>query len=254
MPNALRNPAETPTDLGASATFASTLESARRELDAGHLPEAHRQLSMWYDDPRLSPIEQEQLNQMLDQVAGTLIYSTQSILDAPHDVQPGERLEDIARSYNIPWQLLAKINGIEDPQNLRVGERLKVLRGPFTAVLSLDKRVLTLWLNGLYAGRFAVGLGRDIPAAEGEFAVDEKVANPTYNGVDRAMEADDPNNPLGERWISLSGTNVKMGIHGTNDAANVGRADMPGCICLGPRDVEDVYDILSVGSKVVVRR
>ena len=253
IPEALRNQAAS-SDAGASATFATTLDSARRELEAGHLPEAHRQLSQWYDDPRLSQPEQEQLNEMLDQVAGTVIYSTQSVLDAPHEVQQGERLEDIGRLYNVPWQLLAKINGIEDPQNLRAGERLKIVRGPFTATVSLDKRVLTLWLNGLYAGRFAVGLGRDIPAGEGEFSVTDKVSNPTYHGLDRTMEADDPNNPLGERWISLDSPNLKMGIHGTKDAANVRNADLPGSICLGPRDAEDVYDILSVGSKVVVRR
>jgi len=253
MPEALRTPAAPPTGVNTdvAGAFAAVLENARHELDTGHLVEAHRQLSVWYDDPRLSAAESEQLNTLLDQVAGTVIYSTQSLLEPPHEVQAGETLEAIGKLYAVPWQLLAKINGIEDPQAIRPGERLKVVRGPFNAIVSIDKHVLTLMLNGLYAGRFGIGIGRDHPLTEGQFSVTDKVTNPTYRGVDRAMDADDPNNPLGERWISLDD---KMGIHGSTGPSVVGRNDLPGCINLGARDVEDVYDILSVTSKVIVRR
>jgi lipoprotein-anchoring transpeptidase ErfK/SrfK len=58
---------------------------------------------------------------------------------------------------------------------------------------------------------------------------------------------------LGERWIGLDSGN-QLGIHGTNDPASIGRAESRGCIRLSPTDVDDVYDILSIGSKVVIRR
>jgi hypothetical protein len=234
------------------ANFAAVMEAARRDLEAGQLASALRQLSACYDQPQLSPGEQQQLNQVLDQVAGTVVYSTQHLLEPPYEVQAGERLEDIAERYNVPWRLLAKINGIDDPQSLRPGERLKMLRGPFNATISLEKRQLTLMLaDGSYAGRFAIGLGGEHPAREGVYAVSDKVINPVYHGRDRAIAADDPNNPLGERWIGLG---PDMGIHGTNRPENIGRTDLPGSISLSPRDVEDVYDILGVGSKVTIRR
>jgi len=234
-----------------AANFSAAIEAAQRELEAGQMAAALQQLSGWHDDPRLAPNDQARLTQLLDQVAGTVIYSTQHLLEPPYEVQPNERLDDIAQRYNVPWQLLAKINGIEDPQNLRPGERLKVVRGPFSAVVSLEKRQLTLLLNGSYAGRFAIGIGQEHPPQEGSYAVSDKVVNPVYRGRDRAIGADDQNNPLGERWIGLGS---EMAIHGTNRPEDIGRTDLPGSISLNPRDVEDVYDILSLGSKVTIRR
>ena len=79
---------------------------------------AHYQLSRWYDDPNLNPQEQQHLNELLDQLAGTVIYSTQNLMEPACEVQQGETLERIAQRYNVPWQLLAKINGIDDPHSL----------------------------------------------------------------------------------------------------------------------------------------
>jgi len=225
---------------------------AKRELESGQLAAALRQLSGCYDNPQLAPAEQAQLTQLLDQVAGTVVYSTQHLLEPPYEVQAGERLEDIGQRYKVPWQLLAKINGIDDPQSLRAGERLKVVRGPFGAVVHLEKRQLSLMLaDGSYAGRFNIGIGGEHPPREGVFAVSDKLVNPVYQGRDRAIGADDPANPLGERLIKLEGD---LAIHGTDRPENVGRTDLPGSISLSPRDVEDVFDILSVGSRVTIRR
>jgi LysM repeat protein len=241
-----------PTEGGSASGFSTAMNSAQRELEAGQMASALRQLSSWYDDPQLTIAQRQQLHQVLDQVAGTVVYSTQHLLESPYEVQPGERLEDIAQRYNIPWQLLAKINGIDQPQNLRPGERLKVVRGPFSALVSLEKRELTLLLaDGSYAGRFPIGIGLDHPPQEGVYAVAEKAENPVYHGRDRAISAEDPSNPLGERWIGLGSS---LGIHGTNRPDLIGRTDLPGSISLSPRDVEDVYDILTVGSKVTIRR
>ncbi len=259
-------PTENPTDPGqpyqsgdpaaappaGGSNFAVVIDATRRELESGQLASALRQLSTWYEDPRLSPPEQQQLRQLLDQVAGTVVYSTQHLLEPPYEVQAGERLEDIGQRYNVPWQLLAKINGIDDPQTLRPGERLKVVRGPFKAVINLERRELTLMLaDGSYAGRFPIGIGREHPPVEGTYAVSDKVINPVYHGRDRAIGADDNNNPLGERWIGLGS---EIGIHGTNRPENIGRTDLAGSISLSPTDVVDVYDILSIGSKVTIRR
>jgi hypothetical protein len=235
-----------------SGEFAGALASAQRELEGGQLASALRQLSRWHDNPQLAPAEQQQLNQLLDQVAGTVVYSTQHLIEPPYEVQPGERLEDIGEKYNVPWQLLAKINGIDDPRALQPGERLKVVRGPFQAIINLSKRELTLLTaDGSYAGRFKIGIGTEHPPREGTFPVAEKVANPVYYGRDRAIGAEDAANPLGERWIGLGGG---VGIHGTNNPQNVGRADLPGSITLSERDAEDVFDILSLGSRITIRR
>jgi len=236
----------------AGGDFAAALDAAHRDLESGQMAEALRELTGWYGNPQLTADQQQQLNALLDQVAGTVVYSTQNVLEPPYEVQPGERLETIGEKYQVPWQLLAKINGIDDPAALQPGERLKVIRGPFQAVVSIDRRELILMTaDNLYAGRFRVGLGAEHPPQEGTFAVSEKVENPVYYGRERAIGAEDPSNPLGERWIGLGNS---MSIHGTNNPENIGRNDLPGSISLSERDAADVYDILGLGSRVTVRR
>jgi lipoprotein-anchoring transpeptidase ErfK/SrfK len=44
------------------------------------------------------------------------------------------------------------------------------------------------------------------------------------------------------------------GIHGTIDPNSIGKAESRGCIRLRNQDVEEVYDMLAVGSEVTIRR
>ena len=67
----------------------------------------------------------------------------------------------------------------------------------------------------------------------------------------RTMAAADPNNPLGEHWIGLGD---RVGIHGTNDPRSIGGRGQHGSIALGPDDIRHVYDILTIGSTVVIRQ
>ena len=92
---------------------------------------------------------------------------------------------------------------------------LKVVRGPFDAVVRLDKHELTLMVQNRYAGRFPIGVGRDQPKLDGEYTVRDKTLNPAYYGPDGVtISPNDPKNPLGGAWIGLTD---RIGIHGTND-------------------------------------
>ncbi len=129
---------------------------------------------------------------------------------------------------------------------------LKVLRGPFDAVVDLKKKELTLLLQDRYAGRFPIGVGKDQPIVEGVYTVRDKILDPAYYGADGVSFAhDDPQNPLGEAWIGLTD---RLGIHGSADPRDIGRDDNRGSICVGGRDIQDLYGILSVGSRVKVLR
>jgi len=238
-------------DNGVRGEFEAFIAAAVKKAEEGGLIEAHESLSGFYADPRLRPDEDRQLTELLDQVAGTVVYSRQHLLEPPHVVQPGENLAMIAQKYEVPWQLLAKINGLRNPEHLPPGLQLKVVRGPFDAVIRLDRYELTLMLHGRYAGRFRIGIGRDQPVLEGAYTVRDKTVNPTYYGNGQVIDADDPGNPLGERLIGLGN---RISLHGTNDPQNIGRSGGPGTISMGDRDIEDVYDILSVGSRVLIQR
>lgn len=233
------------------SNYATDLAAAHGLLAEHRLDPALLMLTRWYDDPRLTEQEQRDLVQLLNQLAGTVIYSREHLLLPPYEVQPGDTLDRVAQHYRVPWQLLAKINGVADPNQLPSGEKLKVVQGPFDATINMHKRQLTLMLGGRYAGSFPIGIGTDHSAPDGEFVVKTKTPNPPYYGPDRVIDANDPSNPLGKYWIGLD---EHFGIHGTNDPASLGQADTRGCIRLAPRDIEDVYDMLTNESRVRILR
>jgi lipoprotein-anchoring transpeptidase ErfK/SrfK len=184
-------------------------------------------------------------------LAGVVVYSREHLLEPRHVVAQGETLQAIAEHYQVPPQLLAKINGISNPLYLPTGTQLKVVKGPFDAVVDKSRRQLTLFLDqGMYAGSFNVGFGRDLLLPNGRYTVRAKTENPVFQSTDGMIAADDPANPLGERWIDLGN---QQGIHGTNDPLSLGRDDARGCIRMAPDEIADVYDILSVGSQVEIR-
>ena len=251
-----KGPAESREEFVAAWTAAVDL------LDQNRLADAHLAFSEWYGNPALTQEDEAELIGLLDRLAGTVIYSRQHLLERPHEVQPGETLEHIAGLYEVPWELLANINGVRDPQRLRTGEQLKVIRGPFNALVELEKFRLTLFVQGRYAGRFKIGIGKEWSTPEGEYEILNKIPNPGYYGKDAVIDQDDPNNPLGEYCLDL-GDNAQgdhLLIHGTNDPQSIGRAESKGCIRLDNRDIKDVYEILtmktdhSAGSKVTIRR
>ena len=82
--------------------------------------------------------------------------SAGAALQGPERRYPGA---DCA-NYDVSPALLAKINGIRDPQQLQPGMELKVFHGPFDAVIDLNRYELTLFLKDRYAGRFTIGIGR----------------------------------------------------------------------------------------------
>lgn len=243
--------AQVPAAGAAGVSFDAVMSQVQAQLDQGRLADAHLELSRWYHSPQLTPAQQAQVHELLDRLAGTVVYSQESLLEPPYEVQPGDNLERVAKLYEVPWQLLAKINGITNPQQLQPGQSIKVVRGPFHATVELQTFTLTVWLGERYAGCFPIGIGRDLTTPEGNFQVLGKLENPPYHGSDAVIDANDPANPLGERWIDLGN---HIGIHGTTEPSSVGQAESRGCIRLSERDVEDVYDILSVGSTVSIRR
>jgi murein DD-endopeptidase MepM/ murein hydrolase activator NlpD len=178
---------------------------------------------------------------LLSQLAGTVVYSTEHRLAPPHVVKQGETLEAIAKEYNVPWQLLAKINGVAAPDQVRVGQELKVVRGPFHAIVDLTRNQLTLSVDGRYAGRFAVAAAPGQTISEGEWIVKDKQITPTN-----------------ERAIVLQSQTVTPGTPPTSltiaSAPAVVSSANGGAIHVAAKDAEDLSDILSVGSQVVIRR
>ena len=152
------------------------LAEVQAKLDDGRMAEVHLQLSSLYRNPEVPAARVRTVNELLDQMAGMVIYSRQHLLEQPYKVEPGDTLERIAELYNVPPLLLARINGIREADNLRPGRELKVVRGPFSAVIDLGKSELTLMLKERYAGRFHIT--NSVPSnLEGSYTVSRQAVN-----------------------------------------------------------------------------
>jgi hypothetical protein len=243
-----QDPAATAQDAGPSGKLDALMKTVESSMHAGQWAEAHLLLSSVYGDPRVSPEQAQQVTRLLDQMAATVIYSRQHLLEQPYRVQPGDTLERIAERYNVPPQLLAKINGIRDPRNLAAGRELKVIRGPFSAFVDLGKRELTLMVQGRYAGRFTIDVGTDPAALAGTYMVRNKGIRGSQDG---AGPAPGPAASPGQLWIDLGN---QVTIEARSDPQRAGQPPGAGPIGMGPRDLEDVFGILSVGSRVLIQR
>ncbi|PQO36926.1 hypothetical protein C5Y96_07120 [Blastopirellula marina] len=225
--------------------FQADWDEAQVYLRQNDLVEATRRLTPWRNRPELNPSQKEMLNLLLSQLAGTVVYSTQHSLEEPYTVGSGETLGSIAQQFQVPEILLQRINGIADPNSLTPGQKLKVLRGPFNAKVDMTHNELTLEIDGCYAGRFPITIenGAVIPA--GVHEVLRKEANPQFydEQAQKILTASDPANPYGGHAVHLDGGIV---LHGSGGPG--------GSISMSSRDSEDIYGILSIGSKVTVRR
>lgn len=238
-------------------TFSAAWPEIKAALDRQELVAAHEMLSRWYGNPNLSPAEAQQVELLLSQLAGTVVYSTEHRLEPPYTVQSGDTLQTIAQKYDVPWQLLAKINGIPATNLVQPGQQLKVVHGPFAAVVELDKRQLTLILDGRYAGRFPISVAPDANVSEGQWVLEQKLVQPTTQesgalSVSYATTAVD--RVLVLRNESPAAAGATISITAGPGAPSGPTAVAPSAIRLSPRDVEEVADILSVGSPVVIRR
>ena len=225
------------------------LKMAQAQIANGEYHAALSSLSVWYKSQDLTEDEQRELLDLLDPLAARVVYSREHITELPYKVRRNERLADIAAQYHVPTELLQKINGIENPDVLLPGSELKVVRGPFEAEVDLKAQELTVFLDGLYAGRFPITVGSDPQPIAGEFQVRDKQLDKAYFSMDgRMIPSDSPANPFGHVWLDLG---REVCIHGSPLG---GSASQRGCISLSPRDADDVYSILSVGSRIRILR
>lgn len=224
------------------------LDEIDRLMDAGEYRRAHKKLSrIYWNRPEL----RDAISNRIEITARSIYFAPQPHYMEPYVVQSGDQLRKIAEQYKVPWKYLEQLNRI-DARRIRPGQKLKVIKGPFSAVVDLSDFELTVHHHGYYVRRYPVGIGKNNSTPVGKFTVLNKVVDPQYTDPEgQVVAADDPENPLGERWIDLGDG---YGIHGTIDPESIGTAASRGCIRLHNDDIAEVYNLLTVGSEVTIHR
>ncbi len=207
---------------------------------------------------RLAAEDAKTLDAALDRLAFEVFYNpAQAILEPRWTTTAGETLATIAERTATTPETLAAINGLSLPNDapLPVGTTLKTVRGPASAEISIAKKELTLRFNGLYAGRFALGVPASSANLRGDFRVVEKLANPNCDAVDAngrtiSIPGGAPENPLGAAWIALDGG---VGLQGTNRPELVGQlVPENGGFVFSDREISQLSVLLPIGAVVSI--
>lgn len=266
--------AETPPAVPDDVTDASSpeakdqIDEALRLRDAGKTIAARELLGDTLN-LQLSPTLRSGVKLQLAKLADTWLWSRDVLvgdkLTESYTVQRGDLLQNIAQKYKVPYEILMQINGISRPELLRAGQNIKVINGPFNAVVYKNSFVMDLYLQNKYVKTYRVGLGRkEYETPNGRWRVEAggKLIKPTWTDPDtgRTYVGDDPDYPLGSRWIALEGLDGEakgrtgFAIHGTKEPESIGTRSSRGCIRLFNGDAIEVYNLLYGGiSEVLVK-
>jgi lipoprotein-anchoring transpeptidase ErfK/SrfK len=128
-----------------------------------------------------------------------------------------------------------------------------------TIIIDTPHTYLYLVLGPGRALRYGVGVGREGFTWAGTQRIARMVEWPDWHPppemIDRKPNlprfmAGGPGNPLGARALYLGNTLYR--IHGTNQPATIGQFVSSGCIRLLNEDIEDLYNRVTLGTRVVV--
>jgi lipoprotein-anchoring transpeptidase ErfK/SrfK len=128
---------------------------------------------------------------------------------------------------------------------------------PLRLEISLSRRRVGVFKGKSLIKSYPIAVGR--PGWEtplGTYQVRQMLRNPTWihplkKGI--SIPGGDPENPLGRFWIGFwtDGKNW-IGFHGTPNPKSVGTAASHGCIRMYNKDVEELFQKVSLGTEVKV--
>ncbi len=232
-------------------TIKTVWPKADQLIEAEEFRTALQLLTRFYRDETLTGPQRQRLIGYLDALAGKVIFSEEDqLVSQPYTLNANESLTDVAAKWKVPAQLIFNVNQSRLPNPIQVqpGTELKQINGPFHAEIKLSSRVLTLFLDDMYAGRFSIRVGISGEPKPGTFEVMLKSeTGHTWrdsNGVDYPPGTAE--NGYGPHWIGLSGS---LCIHAVADDTVDGHA---GCIGLSAADAADLFAILSEGSQLKI--
>lgn len=128
-----------------------------------------------------------------------------------------------------------------------------------TILVDLSRRRLWLYNGKTFEKTFPVAVGTGgHPTPTGWWKIINKRRNPSWsnpapNGWGASMPAyiaPGSGNPLGTRALDLNASGIRF--HGTNKRYSVGTAASHGCMRMLREDVEELFEIVPVGTRVII--
>lgn len=210
----------------------------------------------------MSPQQRLSVKDQLSALSDKWLFSRTVLTDDPlcesYQVRSGDLLTTIGDKYKVPYEILMTINYISRPESLQAGLPIKVVKGPFHAKVYRSTFTMDVYLQNTFVRSFRVGLGKpgtETPTGHWRVKSDGKLEKPVWtNPVDgKTYHPEDPDYPLGSRWIGLEGLSGQakdrtgFAIHGTKEPDQIGAAGSQGCIRMHNGDAILVYNMMYPG-------
>ncbi|MBF0512236.1 MAG: L,D-transpeptidase family protein [Candidatus Omnitrophica bacterium] len=195
----------------------------------------------------------EDIQAKLGELNVDLIFSrAQMPQTIDYEVVPGDSLGKLARKYKTTTQLIKRANGLKSDV-IRTGEKLRIWTAPFTVLVSKSQNVLFVKSKEEVVKIYHVSTGRDNITPAGTFHIASKIENPVWfkNGG-APIPSESPENELGTRWMGFD-TDTHYGIHGTLHPESIGKQVTAGCVRLKNSDVEELFDMIPLGTEVIIQ-
>jgi hypothetical protein len=124
--------------------------------------------------------------------------------------------------------------------------------------INVPSRQLFVKENGQILKSYPVGLGmsKAFMTPIGTFKITNKDTNPGWaHPLTGEKILPGPKNPLGSRWMGFynSADGSSYGIHGTNKPESIGKFVSHGCVRMLTKDAEELFEMVSVGTSVVIK-
>ncbi len=235
------------TDKGPSLT---ALYSEAKALEA---KEAYLNAQAIYSDI----LDKTQDEALAEKVRGDLESLSVKILFSPlaaedssiYTVVKGDTLGRIAKKFNTTVGLIMRSNNLKS-DIIRPGQRLKVSKATYNVLVDYSDNILFLKSGDGVIKRYVVATGISDSTPIGTFKIINKLKDPVWYKAGAIVPSGSPENILGSRWMGISVAGY--GIHGTTEPETLGSHVTAGCIRMGRDDVEELYDILPMGTEVVI--
>ncbi len=102
-------------EIAPNVGLANAIRTADMQFRQDKRKDALATLSIFYNTPNISVEQRNEMLTRLDPLAREVIYSKRHLLEQPHRMSRSETLQEVAQTYEVPWQLLANINSIQYP-------------------------------------------------------------------------------------------------------------------------------------------
>jgi hypothetical protein len=155
---------------------------------------------------------------------------------------------------DAPHEIVARVHAIE-PEVTK-----SEVAAEYPSYLTLDRGnfTLRLWRHLKLAKEYTVAVGMEgLETPEGLYEIQEKEENPVWHvplsdwagSLAGQTIPPGPSNPIKARWMGIY---EGAGIHGTEETYSLGSAASHGCVRMAIPDVEELYDLVEVGTPIYI--